>query len=206
MDLSPQKKKATEPKKKPIKKKTEKRPTGKRKEMIRGGRETVKTSIEQCTEKEMRFLDALFSPECDFVAYKAYQKAYPKANDSTARSKACFMYKRLLPIIRQWLDEAGLSKEHLKHKLLELINAEETKFFAHEGFVISRENVKALHIQVKALELGMKAQGMLSDKSTREVDQIDELIEIELAKLAAAGQTHVPGKAAKKNKPVKAPA
>ena len=39
--------------------------------------------------------------------------------------------------------------------------------------------------QLKALELAMKAKGMLSDKSTREIDQIDKLIELELEKLAA---------------------
>ena len=32
----------------------------------------------------------------------------------------------------------------------------------------------------------MKARGMLSDKSTREIDQIDAIIEIELEKLAAS--------------------
>ncbi|HPW37681.1 MAG TPA: hypothetical protein PK922_14565, partial [Syntrophorhabdus sp.] len=59
-------------------------------------------------------------------------------------------------------------------------------FFQHEGKVIETREVEAHAIQLKALELAMKARGMLSDKSTREIDQIDAIIEIELEKLAAS--------------------
>lgn len=215
-------KKALEPQKKV--KKPEKKIT-RRKERVKGGRNTVKTDLNQCTEKERVFLDALFDPACEFLAWKAYKKAYPNSAYTTAKSNGYTTYRRLLPIIQSWLDEAGLSKEHLKHKLLTLLSAMETKFFPYMKKVtktemvdgklvrtkeefqeITRVDVVALAIQIKALELGMKSHGMLSEKSTREVDQIDELIELELAKLAAAGQAPTPAKAEKKNKPAKATA
>lgn len=182
-----------------------------------------KTLYDQCTEKEKAFLAALFSTETNFVAYKAYLAAYPGISIVTAKCNGYRLYKQLIPIIQQILDELGLTREHLKMKLLELLNANETRLLPYikktvkrekvdgkwvvttsDDQVITEKEVKALSIQVKALELAMKSQGMLSEKSTREVDQIDELIEIELAKLAAAGQAGPVRKITKKDQPDKA--
>lgn len=146
---------------------------------------TEKTSTDQCTDKEVKFLTHLFG-EAKFNATKAYGMAGFQASPHTAKVGACKLSKKLRPIIDQWLDEAGLTEEHLKFKLLSMLDAKETKFFSHNGKVKDTREVEALGIQMKALEFAMKAKGMLSDKSTREVDQIDKLIEIELEKLAGA--------------------
>jgi len=142
-------------------------------------------SFEQCTGKELKFLDALFG-EANFNATKAYELAGFEASYQNRRPNACKLIKKLGPIIRQWLDDAGLNEVALKFKLLQKIEARETKFFQHEGKVIETREVEPHAIQLKALELAMKARGMLSDKSTREIDQIDAIIEIELEKLAAS--------------------
>ncbi len=142
-------------------------------------------SFEQCTGKELKFLDALFG-EANFNATKAYELAGFEASYQNRRPNACKLIKKLGPIIRQWLDDAGLNEVALKFKLLQKIEARETKFFQHEGKVIETREVEAHAVQLKALEFAMKARGMLSDKSTREIDQIDQIIEIELEKLAAS--------------------
>ncbi len=144
-----------------------------------------KTDIQKCTIKELKFLDYLFG-EAQFNATKAYKLAGFQASPQNARIAASKLSKKLYPIIRQWLDEAGLTENHLKFKLIRLLDAKETKFFSHEGKVTDQRGVEALGIQIKALELAMKAKGMLSEKSAREVDQIDQLIEIELEKLGVA--------------------
>ena len=136
-------------------------------------------------KKELKFLNFLFG-EANFNATNAYELAGFQASHQNARPNACKLTKKLSPIIKQWLDDAGLTEAHLKMKLLQKLEAKETKFFAHEGRVIETREVEAHTIQIKALELAMKAKGMLSDKSTREIDQIDQFIEIELKKLAAA--------------------
>lgn len=142
------------------------------------------TSKGRCTAKELKFLDFLFG-EANFNASRAYELAFQTRHES-ARVGACNLLKKLYPIIKQLLDDAGLTENHLKFRLIRLLDAKETKFFSHEGKVTDKRDVNALGIQIKALELAMKARGMLSDKSAREIEQIDELIEIELNKLAIA--------------------
>lgn len=146
--------------------------------------ENIKTGIERSTGKELKFLDSLFGG-ANFNATLAYKMAGFSASDSNIRTNAHKLLKKLSPLIKQWLDDMGLTDANLKIKLLQKLEAKETKFFTYEGKVITRVEVDALSIQLKALELAMKAKGMLSDKSTREIDQIDKLIELELEKLAA---------------------
>jgi len=142
------------------------------------------TSTGQCTVKELKFLDLLFG-EANFNASRAYELAFRTRHES-ARVGGCNLLKKLYPIIKQWLEDEGLTENRLKFKLLRLLDAKETKFFAHEGKVTDKREVEALGIQVKALELAMKTKGMLSDRSAREIEQIDELIELELKKLGLA--------------------
>ncbi|MBP8746150.1 MAG: hypothetical protein KBH86_13625 [Syntrophorhabdus sp.] len=146
--------------------------------------ENIKTGIERKTGKELKFLDFLFG-DANFNATLAYKMAGFSASNSNIRTNAHKLLKKLSPLVKQWLDDVGLTDANLKIKLLQKLEAKETKFFTHEGKVITRVEVDALSIQLKALELAMKAKGMLSDKSTREIDQIDKLIELELEKLAA---------------------
>ena len=136
---------------------------------------------------DRKFFDAYIS-DGNFNGMRTYLMLHPDVTPESARSHAPLVMKRVRPFLEKWLDDIGLSDTALKTKLAQLLNARETKFFAHEGVVVSEVDVEALHIQTKALELAMKARGMLSEKSAKEVAQIDQLIEIELAKLALARQ------------------
>ena len=62
--------------------------------------------------------------------------------------------------INKWLDEFGLSEAALKAKLLQLVEAKETKFFAHEGKITDQVDVDALGIQRQALDMAIKVRGM----------------------------------------------
>jgi len=159
-----------------------------------------KHEFEECTEIEKKFLNALFG-EANFNASKAYSIAIRKDICGAVRSQAHVVYKRVRPIIVKWLDDMGLSESGIKAKILEKFGAKETKFFHHEGKVIETREVEAHAIQLEAVKLAAKILGMTSDKSTREVDQIDRLIEIELEKLAVARQGSAPGKTAETDKP-----
>lgn len=68
--------------------------------------------------------------------------------------------KRLEPQISKWLDEHGFSDAKLKAKVLALMEAKETKFFAHEGIVTDQRDVEALGIQVKALDMALNVKGL----------------------------------------------
>lgn len=70
--------------------------------------------------------------------------------------------------ISAWMDSAGVSKTVLMEKLLQLLNATETKFFSYEGRVTDVREVACLGIQIKALELAMRARGMLTADNTEQ--------------------------------------
>lgn len=181
----------------------------------------IKESIEECYETELLFLDYLFG-EARFNASEAYRLATGKLEMTQAiRVQGYVYYHRLRPIIVKMLDEMGLSEEALKKKLIDLLNAKETKFFPYikkitrkeptsdgkvktikeEEQVVTEVEVESLSIQIDALKAAMKMRGMLSEKSSREVDQIDRLIEIELERLALARQGGDAGTAAKDEQP-----
>lgn len=139
---------------------------------------------------ERKFFDAYIG-EAEFVGWKAYLIAHPRVTPATARAHAPEIMRRIQPMLERWLDEVGLSDVALKTKLVKLLDAKEKRFFPYtkgDEQVITEVEVDALAIQARMLELSMKAKGMLSEKSSREIRQIDELIAIELAKLAMAGQ------------------
>lgn len=58
------------------------------------------------------------------------------------------------------MDEVGLSDNHLKAKLLSLLDAKESKFFAHQGDVVTTREVEALEIQRKTLDMALKVKGL----------------------------------------------
>lgn len=80
---------------------------------------------------------------------------------NTARANGYKLQRDCEAEISRWMDESGLSKNRLFTKLLQLIEAKETKFFQKDGLVCETREVAALHIQLKALELAMRCKGML---------------------------------------------
>lgn len=68
-------------------------------------------------------------------------------------------YKKYTDHISRWLDEVGLSENALKTKLLNLLDAQETKFFSDKGIVTDQRDVEALSIQQRALDMAFKVKG-----------------------------------------------
>ncbi len=67
--------------------------------------------------------------------------------------------KRYAKFIKNWVEEEGLGDVSLKLKLIDLINAKETKFFTHKGYLVDWMDVEALGIQQKALDMAFKLRG-----------------------------------------------
>lgn len=79
--------------------------------------------------------------------------------------------------IAEWLDEKGLDENTLKTKMVQLLNAKETKFFAFQGKVIDREDIEALEIQRKTLKMAVSLRGMnVPEVHKHEVDGLAELL------------------------------
>lgn len=72
--------------------------------------------------------------------------------------------KRVEPHVIKWLDESKLSESALKLKLASLLDAKETKIFAHQGKITDTIDVEALGTQATALQMAMKLRGMLKDQ------------------------------------------
>ena len=98
-------------------------------------------SFEQCTGKELKFLDALFG-EANFNATKAYELAGFEASYQNRRPNACKLIKKLGPIIRQWLDDAGLNEVALKFKLLQRLRPGKRSSFSMRAKSLRRERLR----------------------------------------------------------------
>jgi hypothetical protein len=93
-----------------------------------------------------------------FTSAKAAK--YKCKDDDSFAQIGCRNFKKVNDKIEKWFDEVGLSENALKNKLLSLMEAKETKFFAHEGTVTDQRDVDALGIQAKILDMAIKVRGM----------------------------------------------
>ena len=59
-----------------------------------------------------------------------------------------------------WFEEEGLCKNYVRKKVRKLAEAKETKFFAHQGEIISQVEVEALETQRKTVDMIAKIHGM----------------------------------------------
>jgi hypothetical protein len=85
---------------------------------------------------------------------------YKGKDDHSFRSIGCENFTKLADKIKMWLDEEGLSENALKLKLINLLNAKETKFFQKDGIITQQVDVAAIETQRRALDMAMKIRGM----------------------------------------------
>ena len=85
---------------------------------------------------------------------------YKTKSDHSLRSIGSQNFIKLADKINSWLDDAGLSENALKIKLLRLLEAKETKFFQHEGIVTDQREVEAIETQRRSLDMAFKLKGM----------------------------------------------
>lgn len=92
---------------------------------------------------------------------EAARAAGYKANSEAAlRAIGSQNFTKLSTEIDKWLNEAGLSENALKIKLLGLLEAKETKFFQKDGVVTDERNVEALETQRRTLDMALKIKGI----------------------------------------------
>ena len=106
------------------------------------------------SDNALTFMDKV---ESVFAAGYDYER--DDAGIRRARIVGCKLFKKFIPEIEKWLDEEGLSEARLKAKLSELLEARETKFFAHQGVVVDTRDVVDHGVQLKALDMAFKVKG-----------------------------------------------
>ena len=90
----------------------------------------------------------------------ARRAGYKCTTEESYRSVGYQNFIKVADKIEKWLDEYGLSENALKIKLLSLMEAKETKFFAFQGKVIEKKEVEAIETQRKTLDMALKVKGM----------------------------------------------
>lgn len=124
--------------------------------------------INELTQKQRLWLKYYLDPDCGFNATTAARLAgYAPTRDPDKpaywqlRVQGSKNLKRCKLLIEKWLDQEGLSEAVIKRKIIAGMNANETKFFVHEGRITEEVNVEALAIQQKYVELACKVKGLL---------------------------------------------
>jgi hypothetical protein len=72
--------------------------------------------------------------------------------------------KLLKPHVEKWMDQAGYSETQLKLKLVQGLDAMETRMFPYQGKVVEERTVVAWSIRLGFLRLAMEAKGMLKNR------------------------------------------
>jgi len=102
------------------------------------------------TPKQNTWLNAL--PGCGWNATEAAVKAGYKGSRA---SLAQIGYENMIKLeneVAEMLNKVGVSKNRVLKKYASLLDAKETKFFAHEGVITDQVDVEALGIQHKAAQ------------------------------------------------------
>jgi hypothetical protein len=110
------------------------------------------------------FLD-VSNPETYLRGAECVRRAGYKCNTPrSVASKASLIKRKCMPSIDKWMDENGMSEAQLKIKLMQGLDAFETKFFAYQGEVVTKEEVIPWGVRHDFLKLAMTAKGMLTNK------------------------------------------
>ena len=117
-----------------------------------------KPPARKLTTKQRAWLKAYFET---FNATEAARRAgYRCREDDYFTSVGGQNLVKLRDEIEKWLDENGLSDTSLKLKLVSLMNAKETRFFAFEGKITDERKVEAVETQRRTLDMALKVKGL----------------------------------------------
>ena len=113
---------------------------------------------------------------------------YKTANEHSLMSIGCENFRKLADKLSGWLDDAGLSENALKIKLIGLLEAHETKFFQHEGKVTDQREVAAIETQRRALDMAFKIRGMYAAEKRELTGKAGKPFQVESGLSPAAAQ------------------
>jgi len=137
-------------------------------------------------KKWLKFYFQEGSPTFLNATAAAVKAGYKARNTHTFEQLGYQNRKRFETRISKWLDDHGFSEARLKIKVLDLMEAKETKFFAHEGIVTDQRDVEALGIQVKALDMALKVKGLFAPEKLEHSGSVATKIELTDADRAMA--------------------
>lgn len=84
-----------------------------------------------------------------------------------------------------YLDAAGATIEKTAQRISEALDAEETKFFAYEGEIVSERSVVDHGMRLKAAELTLRARGELKDGVNVNFNKFMSVSDEDLARIAS---------------------
>jgi hypothetical protein len=108
-------------------------------------------------------------------------------SENALRIAAYRTFQRIKPIIGMIMEDAGLSDTQIYSKIMEKWDAKKTvRVFNKFGKIVDTYEVDDNQTQMKVLEFALKVKGLLNNKVPYD---IDNLIELELARIAASRKT-----------------
>ena len=117
---------------------------------------------------------------------------YRCTTDESFRAIGYQNFTKLHNRIELWLDEMGLSDARLMLKLIELLEAKETKYFQKDGVVTDQRDVEALEVQRRTLDMIFRMKGMYAPerhehtgKGGGPIKAVAEMTDAELLEIAA---------------------
>ena len=120
------------------------------------------------TPKELSFLKAYTdekNPKTFLNGTGAVRAAgYNCSTLDSTTSMARELKLRLKDFLDMWMDDNGLSTDHLMWRLKKGLDVKEIKFFSDKGIVTDSREVDAIEVQRRYLEMAMKLKGLLSQE------------------------------------------
>lgn len=116
------------------------------------------TEEKKLTLKQRAWLDAYL--ECFNASEAARRAGYKCKTPDQFKVIGSQNLTKLNDLIEKWVDEQGLSDAKIKQKIMEGMEAKETKFFAYQGEVVETREVEALETQRRYVDMGAKVKGL----------------------------------------------
>lgn len=136
--------------------------------------EMEKDQKPKLTIRQRKWLDAYL--ETLNATEAAKRAGYRCKTEGSFRAVGCQNLTTLNGLIRKWISDVGLSEEKVKLKIIEGLDAKETKFFAHEGKVTDRRDVQAWAIQAKFTEMAAKVLTLFDSDLVQRVEKLEQAL------------------------------
>ena len=129
--------------------------------------ETVKKTLPPLKGKQRLWLRNYLNQNDPKTFFNATASAkcsnYQGKDDNSMATIGKINLQKLTPYVDRWLDEHALSDTSLKCKIVDLMQAKETKFFQKDGKVTDQREVEAIEVQRKTLDMALKVKGLYKD-------------------------------------------
>lgn len=136
--------------------------------------EMEKDQKPKLTIRQRKWLDAYL--ETLNASEAARRAGYKCRTDEGYRVIGSENLTKLNGFLQKWIIEAGFTPARVKAKILEGMEARETKFFAHEGKVTDQREVQAWAIQAKFTEMAAKVLSLFDADLVQRVEKLEQAL------------------------------